>query len=137
MNHFAKTMLVACIGGMLWAGTGAISATAAQDSNPSMLTDLRKGEWSVRFRDGSSERQICVRTGIELLQLRHDDQNCSRFIVGEEPDEVTVHYTCPGNGYGRTNIRMETPILLQVESQGIAKGLPFEFNSEARYIGSC
>lgn len=102
-----------------------------------MLNGLTKGEWTIKPRDGSAERKVCVRSGEELIQLRHNDRNCSRFVVEDEPSEVTVQYTCPGNGYGRTNIRRETNSLVQIESQGIASGLPFELAAEARRTGSC
>ncbi len=137
MANFGKTFFALCLGGLLWAGSGLFTAGAAQDSGLAMLSDLRKGEWTVRFRDGTPESKICVRSGIELLQLRHSGQSCSRFVIDDTSSQVTVQYTCRGNGYGRTNIRMETPALVQIESQGIVDGLPFEFTSEARHTGAC
>ena len=110
---------------------------AAQSDSLAMLTGLSKGEWTVKHRDGSADRKICVRTGTELIQLRHDESECSRFVVEDASSKVTVQYTCAGNGYGRTNIRKETGALVQIESQGIASGLPFQFAAEARRTGSC
>lgn len=110
---------------------------AAQSDGLEMLSGLAKGEWTVRYRDGSAERKICVRSGLELIQLRHSNRNCSRFVVEDQASRVTVQYTCPGNGYGRTNIRRESNALVQIDSQGIASGLPFQFNAEARRTGSC
>ena len=102
-----------------------------------MLTGLSKGEWTIKHRDGSADRKICVKTGQELIQMRHDDPDCSRFVVEDGLSKVTVQYTCPGNGYGRTNIRKETEGLVQIESQGISSGLPFEFAAEGRRTGAC
>ncbi|WP_040464992.1 hypothetical protein [Erythrobacter sp. NAP1] len=110
---------------------------AAQSDSLSMLTGLSKGEWTIKHRDGSADRKVCVRTGEELIQLRHMTSGCSRFVVEDDASKVTVQYTCPGNGYGRTNIRKETGALVQIESQGIASGLPFQFVAEARRTGSC
>lgn len=110
---------------------------AAQGDGLAMLAGLTKGEWTIKYRDGSGQAKVCVRSGGELIQLRHDQTDCSRFVVENEPSKVTVQYTCPGNGYGRTNIRRETASLVQIESQGIASGLPFEFSAEARRTGSC
>jgi hypothetical protein len=115
----------------------AIPAAAAQGSGLAMLGNLAKGEWTIKPRDGSAERKVCVRSGEELIQLRHGDSDCSRFVVEDEPSKVTVQYTCPGNNYGRTNIRRETGSLVQIESQGISLGLPFEFSAEARRTGRC
>jgi hypothetical protein len=110
---------------------------AAQSDSLSMLEGLSKGEWTIKHRDGSADRKICVRTGRELIQLRHEEPDCSRFVVEDATSKVTVQYTCPGNGYGRTNIRRETGGLVQIESQGIASGLPFQFAAEGRRTGSC
>lgn len=102
-----------------------------------MLDSLARGEWTIKSRDGSVDRRICVQSGREFIQLRHSGPDCSRYIVEDSPAEVTVQYTCPGDGYGRTNIRRETSSLVQVQSQGIVAGLPFQFNAEARRTGSC
>lgn len=110
---------------------------AAQTDGLAMLSGLTKGEWTIKYRDGSEDRKICVRTGEELIQLSHNDKGCSRFVVEDAANRITVQYTCPGNGYGRTNIRKETGALVQIESQGIATGLPFQLAAEARRTGSC
>ena len=110
---------------------------AAQSDGLAMLSGLAKGEWTIKHRDGSADQKICVRTGQELIQLRHVESGCSRFVVEDANSRVTVQYTCPGNGYGRTDIRKETGALVQIESQGISKGMPFQFAAEARRTGSC
>ncbi len=110
---------------------------AAQSGGLAMLDGLTKGEWTIKYRDGMPERKVCVRTGEELIQLRHPENGCSRFVVEDATSRVTVQYTCPGNGYGRTNIRKETGDLVQIDSQGIASGLPFQFAAEARRTGGC
>lgn len=136
MNRLKRPLLVAALGAGACVAALATSSTA-QSSRLAMLDGLTKGEWTVRFRDGSSSRKICVRSGRELIQLQHGGPNCSRFVVEDAASEVTVQYTCPGNGYGRTSIRRETGALVQLESQGIADGLPFQFTAEARRTGSC
>ncbi len=109
----------------------------AQAPELAMLDGLTKGEWTIRSRDGKLNRRVCVETGRELIQLRHKGPNCSRYVVDDGAKKVTVHYTCKGNGYGRTSIRRETSSLVQLESQGIVGGLPFQFGAEARRTGSC
>ncbi|MEZ5696185.1 MAG: hypothetical protein R3E18_07055 [Sphingomonadaceae bacterium] len=110
---------------------------AAQAPGLAMLDSLQSGEWELRFRDSATSRRICVRDGRELIQIRHNDSGCSRYVVEDGSSEVTVQYTCRGNGYGRTNIRRETARLVQIESQGIVDGLPFQFTAEGRRIGPC
>ena len=135
-----KSALVSPVG--VFAAIGMIALAlaipaAAQSDSLAMLGGLTKGEWTIKHRDGSQDRKVCVRTGQELIQLRHRESGCSRFVVEDGANKVTVQYTCPGNGYGRTNIRKESGALVQIESQGIASGLPFQFAAEARRTGSC
>ena len=114
-----------------------LAPAAAQAPGLAMLDRLQPGEWEVRFRDGSTAHRLCVRSGRELIQLRHTDRGCSRYVVDDGASEVTVQYTCKGTGYGRTSIRRESSVLAQLESQGIAGGLPFQFTAEARRVGAC
>ena len=65
----------------------------------------------------------------------HGDPAAERVEDGAA--RLTVQYTCPGNGYGRTSIRRETDSLVQLESQGIHQGMPFEMTAEARRTGDC
>lgn len=109
----------------------------AQGEGLAMLGALSKGEWTIKQRGPAADRKICVRTGAELIQLMHRESGCSQFVVEEGAARVTVQYTCPGNGYGRTSIRRETPGLVQLESQGIHNGMPFQLTAEARRTGSC
>ncbi|MBC2665037.1 hypothetical protein H7F51_05875 [Novosphingobium flavum] len=101
-----------------------------------MLGRISEGRWELRRRDGSVQR-ICIDSGKRLIQLRHPESPCNRLVLEDGPSSVTVQYTCRGKGYGRTHIRLETGQLVQIESQGIAEGLPFEFVAEGRRIGDC
>ena len=109
----------------------------AQAAELGMLETLAKGGWSLLIRDDGSQQRICVRDGRELIQIRHKQPGCSRFVVTDNASEVVVQYTCRGNGYGRTSIRRESNSLVQIQSQGIYDGTPFEFSGEARHSGSC
>ena len=116
---------------------GGTVPSAAQPSSLAMLASLNKGEWTLNFRDGTQTRRVCLRDGVEFIQLQHSGQECSRFVIEDNATEVTVQYTCRGNGYGRTTVRRETGALVQIESQGIVNGRPFELSAEARHTGSC
>jgi len=116
---------------------GLLTPAAAQGPSLAMLTGLDDGQWEVRYRDGSPPRRVCVRSGLELIQLQHAESGCSRFVVEDGANAVTVQYTCRGNGYGRTSVRRESNSLVQIDSQGIAGGLPFQFSAEARKVGGC
>jgi hypothetical protein len=139
MKQDSKRRLQAVgFGGLILLGFAGLAVPAlGQGNGLSMLGTLTKGEWTVKHRDGSPDRKICVRAGYELIQLKHVEGGCSRFVVEDGAAKVTVQYTCRGNGYGRTSIRRETAGLVQLESQGIHQGLPFQFVAEARRTGSC
>ena len=123
------------------AGAGVVAGLAvpvlAQGNGLAMLGTLAKGEWTIRQRGGAPDRKICVRSGAELIQLMHRESGCSQFVVEDGAARVTVQYTCPGNGYGRTSIRRGTPALVQLESQGIESRTPFQLTAEARRTGTC
>ena len=103
-----------------------------------MLDELENGRWEVRIRDaGGSTERICLQNARRLIQLRHPATPCQSLVVDDDASQVTVQYTCRGRGYGRTHIRRETNRLVQIDTQGIADGLPFAFAAEARKIGDC
>lgn len=114
-----------------------IGPATAQAPTLQMLEQLERGEWEIRFRGGEEPMKLCLRTGQELIQLRHPQANCSRYVVEDGTGEITVQYTCRNMGYGRTNIRKETNRLVQIAGQGSVGSSPFEFTAEARRTGSC
>ncbi len=115
-----------------------LAPAQAQAPALAMLDQLDKGLWEVRFRESGSTRAICLRNGREFIQLKHAaSKDCSRYVVEDGQNQVTVQYTCPGNGYGRTNIRRETRSLVQITGSGMVDSRAFEFTAEARRIGSC
>jgi hypothetical protein len=113
------------------------SSGVAQGPALAMLDRLESGLWEVRARDEPDSVQICVDNGRKLIQIRHQREACRRFVVDDTAEMVTVHYTCPANGYGHTSVRFENPRLARLETQGIDNGLPFNFVAEARRIGPC
>jgi len=130
-----------------WLGASALLMVAAagfavpalgQRQGLAMLNQLESGHWELRDRDSRAPvEQLCLRDGRRLIQLRHPASQCEQLIVADSPGEVTVQYTCRGRGYGRTHIRRETGRLVQIESQGIVDGLPFDFAAEGRRVGDC
>ena len=102
-----------------------------------MLDTLQPGMWEIRSRADGSRRIICLRNGRDFIQLQHRQGGCTRFVVQDEAQEVTVQYTCRGDGYGRTTIRREGSGLVQLQSQGSQGGSPFSIEGEARRTGPC
>jgi len=131
-----KTLRLAALAGAGLIGFAAPAFSGGQSL--AMLDQLDSGRWELRLREpGTPVQRLCIDSGRRLIQLRHQAEVCDRFIVQDVPNEVTVQYTCKGRGYGRTHIRRESDRLVQIDSQGIAGGLPFEFSAEARRIGEC
>lgn len=117
---------------------GGVAAGAQEDAHSLAALDrVQAGEWELRFRADVPRRRICMQGGRDFIQLRHPHKGCSQYVVEDLADRVSVQYTCRGDGYGLTNIRVETPGLLQVESQGIAAGSPYHMSAEARRVGPC
>ena len=105
------------------------------------LTALRKielGLWDVRAKDArDGGRTMCISDPAVLTQLAHAGLSCSRFVISSTADDVVVHYSCPAMGSGQTEIRIETPRLVQIETQGMLRQTPFQMRYEARRIGDC
>lgn len=117
---------------------GVAVPVAGQRPALAMLDQLERGRWEIRMRDEDrTVRSLCLGDGRRLIQLRHPAATCERLIVEDDASQITVQYTCRGQGYGRTHIRRETNRLVQIDSQGIVDGLPFAFAAEARRVGDC
>lgn len=122
-------------------GLGAIAAAPARAPSIMALALLEHGQWQLIEQASDSTRRItkrvCLGDASALLQVQHPGAACSRYVIANEAKTATVHYTCPGAGHGRTTIRVETPRLIRIDSQGIADNAPFEFVLEGRRIGAC
>lgn len=124
---------------LLAAGAVLAFAAPAFGGGPTlaMLDRLEPGRWELRERAGAAPQKLCAANGRQLIQLRHPGAQCSSFVIEDGPAQVVVQYTCTGRGYGRTRVRRETDRLVQIDSQGIVDGLPFDFSVEARRVGDC
>ncbi len=109
----------------------------AQAPTLTMLDGLDRGLWEVRYRTVDETKKICLRTGRELIQLRHPGPQCSWTVIEDGPAQVTVHYSCPGKGYGQTNIRRETSTLVQIGGNATVGRNVYNVAAEARLVGSC
>jgi hypothetical protein len=131
-----KLALKGLLGSILCLGWALPAGSAPQAL--AMLDQLERGAWELRGRNGGQAvERICLGDISRLIQLRHPGPACERVVVADSASAVTVQYTCRGRGYGRTEIRRETNRLVQVQSQGIVDGLPYELTAEARRIGEC
>jgi hypothetical protein len=120
------------------AGLVAVAAPVLAFALPDLeaLSMLERGRWQLRDAAGES-RSICLGDPTALVQLEHPGVGCEQEIVANEKGRATVQYSCPGHGYGHTSIRVETPRLARIDTQGLADGRPFSYRIEARKVGSC
>jgi hypothetical protein len=136
MIEFRQMARSALAGLLLAAALGAPAPARAPQL--AALAGIEIGQWQLKEAGPTAPvRSICISDPAMLLQLGHSGAQCSRFVIADAPDGVTVHYTCPGAGHGRTTIAIETPRLLHVQTQGIAAGAPFDMDYEARRVGNC
>lgn len=123
-------LLLALLAAPLW-GQPANAPTLAA------ISGLEPGQWQLRSSEGGASRSVCVSDTRTLLQTEHAGVACNRFVIANDPRQATVHYTCPGAGHGRTTIRVETPRLIQIDTQGVSRNEPFAVRLEGRRTGAC
>lgn len=133
-NASIRTAIVLC--GLMAAG----SVPAAETDRPLLaLSRLEPGLWQIRALDNdrARPRSICLGDATVLIQLEHRQITCSRLVITNSPKDLTVHYVCPYNGFGQTSLRIESPRLATLDTQGIANNAPFAYRAELRRLGEC
>jgi hypothetical protein len=101
------------------------------------LSKLEHGRWQMRDTQARTGRSVCLGDPAIFLQLEHRGLDCGREILASEANSATVQYTCPGRGFAHTSIRVETPRLARIDTQGLIDGRPFSYRIEASKVGSC
>lgn len=114
------------------------TASTQERARRNALSGLQAGLWELRDSENpKAVRSICVADPQLLLQIEHRGSPCSRLVVGADEKSVTVHYTCPSDGYGLTSIKVASPQLAKIETQGIKDNRPFQYSADARRIRGC
>jgi len=119
---------------------GGLAAPLFALATPSLgaFGQLEPGRWQIRDLDSEVDRQsLCLGDPILLAQLEHQGPPCAREIIESGPSGGTVRYTCRGRGFGHSTIRVETPRVVKIHTQGINGAKPFSFRAEARRVGDC
>jgi hypothetical protein len=117
------------------AGVGPVFALALPRLEA--LAQLEPGRWQIQESAGGPARSICLRDPAAFVQLEHGGISCGQEVLASGAGAATVQYTCPGRGFGHTDIRFETPRLARIDTQGLVDGRPFSYRAEARKVGSC
>jgi hypothetical protein len=128
-------------GALILAGVAvfALPALGAAPGGLAALAKLEKGRWQVREMDGAiAPTSICLGDPNQLLQFQHRaGGTCPSEILDQEPARATVQYRCARGGFGHSQLRVETPRAVRVETQGLSNGRPFSYRLEARRVGAC
>jgi hypothetical protein len=119
------------------AAAAALPAAATIAAEDSPFGNLETGKWTVRSGDGAAERELCLRDPAQLVRLEHAGATCANESVAGDGRGVTIQYSCPGHGYGHTILKIETPRVATIETQGLVDGRPFAYRATARKVGPC
>ncbi|HYJ53087.1 MAG TPA: hypothetical protein VEW04_07930 [Allosphingosinicella sp.] len=114
-----------------------LSALPPAAQAPGPLAQVERGQWQLQGAGGGAIGSVCLGDPLLLAQPQHGPQPCTREVISSDAHEVTVNYVCPGMGRGRTVLRVETPRLVQIDSQGLHNGAPFALRAQARKTGPC
>lgn len=116
----------------------AAPASGPMPASPRALGTLQPGLWEMKsVGSDQAAKRLCISDLRQLLQPVDIQPICRQFIAEDGADRVTASFDCAGLGQGRTALRVETPRLIQIESQGIAGGRPYAARIEGRRIGAC
>lgn len=128
-RRFRASLLLAA--GLLFA----TSAPALGDQ-PTAVATLQPGLWEITA-EGQPPRKLCLADAGPLIQVRHGAAPCMRVLIAQDRFGATVHYSCPGAGWGRTTLRVDSPRRARIDTQGIADGAPFAYRAAGRRLGDC
>jgi hypothetical protein len=127
--------------GALWgAGVAAVAAPALAltlSGKMEALAKLERGRWQLRDSEGGTVRSICLGDPTALLTIEHEGSVCASELISSDANGGTLQYTCPGHGFGHSNVRVETARLARIDTQGVFDGRPFAYRAEARKVGAC
>ena len=123
------------------AGAAVLTPVAAQRPaapRPQALSVTQGGLWEVSgIRGLRAPRRVCVADTAQLAQFEHLRTSCTRVVIRDLRTVTEIHYTCPGSGFGRSQVTVITPRSLRIETQGISANAPFNYLLHARRIGNC
>ena len=118
--------------------TAMLTAPAATQGGIAALRNVDGGQWELTRpgADGAPIR-MCVSDVSRLAQVQHRGRQCTRVTINEQGNDILIHYTCSGAGFGRVKMSVVTPRSLRIETQGVSRQLPFHNTYHARRTGAC
>lgn len=121
-----------------------VSISALSPSAVAQAADsaFQPGLYSIRSIGPAGSTQppsnLCIQRANTLLQLVHRQvSGCKITSSKTSANKTTITYSCPNNEWGRTELRKESSILYQMDTQGIKDKAPFSYRLEVRRSGAC
>lgn len=125
-----------CRPALIGAGATGLLVMLAAAATPSALARTEGGLWEIA-RSGAPPVRQCVASPAALAQFEHRNATCTRVVIRDSGSSATIHYTCPGGGFGHSNLTVLTPRSMRIETQGISANAPFKYVLQARRVGNC
>ena len=114
------------------------TVVATPTASPSALDGVKPGLWTLTLAEpGAVPQRLCVGDPAMLIQVQHGGVPCSRLVLADKGHGATIHYSCPGAGWGRTSLRVESATNVSIDTQGIAANAPFAYRATAHREGDC
>jgi hypothetical protein len=116
---------------------GLVAAAAVlTGASASVFATAEPGLWEVA-RSGSQPVRLCLANTAALALFEHRKARCERTVIRDDGSAATIHYSCAGGDFGRSDVKVITPRALRIETQGISGGAPFKYTLQAHRIGNC
>jgi hypothetical protein len=124
------------LGVALIAGAAALFGPAAEPG-PTADVQASPGLWEMRRVPDGKPLRLCLADVAVLAQVEHRGQTCARKVLRSTGTSEVLRYTCTTGGFGQSKLTMVTPRAVDIETQGISDGLPFNYVVHARRVGDC
>jgi len=122
---------------LIAAGTAAWLPPAVAQGPPA-LAQTQPGLWELTGVPGSrAPIRQCIANVMVLARFEHRSNNCTAKTLKNDGTHESVEYSCPGAGFGHSDIDVLTPRSLKISTQGISYGMPFSYVLQARRVDDC
>ena len=120
------------------AAVAAAGGGSERQASPRVLAPIEGGLWEVtQLGSEAKPRRLCLRDVSVLAQYEHMGRECTRITVNEGGKKALMRYTCTAGGFGTSEFEVVTPRSINIKTQGIKDGYPFNRTLLARRAGAC
>jgi hypothetical protein len=114
----------------------AVALVAA--ASPVALSQVQPGLWEISGAPGTSAPlHQCIADLATLARFEHRASNCTAKVSKAAGAIEAIDYSCGRGEFGHSEIEVITPRSLRISTQGISRGLPFNYVLQARRLDDC